>query len=309
MLCFRSILMGRLFASLLVCEISLGIATAQDARVLAVENIVQSSTGRGWKPAGTGQSLAVGDRIRTRQRSRATLKLTDLYTMRLKQFTTVQLTRGLFEDDKSKLDLKGGAAFIFSREKDGEIDISTPAANGAMRGTQLYVQVSENGLSKFQVLEGQVILKNPQGDLVLDAGEAGEALPGQAPKKTAAIIASNLLQWALHYPAILDPSELEMSQDDRLATTDSLRAYTTGDLLGALEKYPESAAASIGGKLYRAGVLLGVGRVDEARAGLGEVAADNPGRRALERMIAAVKFNEKKSVGSEVSWNFRGGNG
>ena len=51
-----------------------------------------------------------------------------------------------------------------------------------MRGTQLYVQVSENGLSKFQVLEGQVILKNQQGELVLDAGEAG-ALPGQSPKK------------------------------------------------------------------------------------------------------------------------------
>ena len=77
----------------------MGIASAQDARVLTVENIVQSSTGGGWKPAGTGQSLTVGDRIRTRQRSRATLKLTDLYTMRLKQFTTVQLTRGLFEDD------------------------------------------------------------------------------------------------------------------------------------------------------------------------------------------------------------------
>ena len=292
---FRSMLIGRLFIPVWVCGITMGIASAQDARVLTVENIVQSSTGGGWKPAGTGQSLAVGDRIRTRQRSRATLKLTDLYTMRLKQFTTVQLTRGLFEDDKSKLDLKGGAAFIFSREKDGEIDISTPAANGAMRGTQLYVQVSENGLSKFQVLEGQVILKNQQGELVLDAGEAGEALPGQSPKKTAAIIVSNLLQWALHYPAILDPSELEMSQGDRLAASDSLRAYGAGDLLGALEKYPENAAASIGGKLYRAGVLLGVGRVDEARAGLGEVAADNPSRRAIERMIAAVKFNEKKA--------------
>ena len=82
---------------------------------------------------------------------------------------------------------------------------------------------------------------------------------------------------------------------DRLAASDSLRAYGAGDLLGALEKYPENAAASIGGKLYRAGVLLGVGRVDEARAGLGEVAADNPSRRAIERMIAAVKFNEKKA--------------
>ena len=64
--------------------------------------------------------------------------------------------------------------------------------------------------------------------------------------------------------------------------------------LERLEKYPENAAASIGGKLYRAGVLLGVGRVDEARADFGEVAADNPSRRAIERMIAAVKFNEKR---------------
>lgn len=237
--------------------------------MLDVENIAQASKGGGgWKPASKDQSLAVGDRFRTRQRSRATLKLTDLYTMRLKQFTTIQLTRGLFEDDKSKLDLKGGAAFIFSREKEGEIDISTPAANGAMRGTQLYVQVSEDGLSKFQVLEGQVVMKNPQGNLVLDAGEAGEALPGQAPRKTASIIATNLLQWALYYPAVLDPSELEMNKADRLAAADSLQAYRAGDLLGALEKYPEGAASSIGGKLYRAGVLLGVGRVDEARAGL-----------------------------------------
>jgi len=287
--------MPRLFASSLVFVVSSGIAIAQDARVLDFENIAQASkSGGGWKPVAKDQSLAVGDRFRTRQRSRATLKLTDLYTMRLKQFTTIQLTRGLFEDDKSKLDLKGGAAFIFSREKEGEIDISTPAANGAMRGTQLYVQVSEDGLSKFQVLEGQVVMKNPQGNLVLDAGEAGEALPGQAPRKTASIVATNLLQWALYYPAVLDPSELQMNKADRLAAADSLQAYGAGDLLGALEKYPEDAASSIGGKLYRAGVLLGVGRVDEARAGLGEVAAANPGRRALERMIAAVKFSEKE---------------
>ena len=295
LLCCRSILMCRLFALSLICVISSGIAIAQDARVLSFENIAQAAKGGGgWKPAAKDLPLAVGDRFRTRQRSRATLKLTDLYTMRLKQFTTIQVTRGLFEDDKSKLDLKGGAVFIFSREKEGEIDISTPAANGAMRGTQLYVQVSENGLSKFQVLEGQVVMKNPQGNLVLDAGEAGEALPGQAPRKTAAIIATNLLQWALYYPAVLDPSELGMNEADRLVAADSLQAYGAGDLLGALEKYPEGAAASIGGKLYRAGVLLGVGRVDEARAGLSGVAAGNPGRRALERMIAAVKFSEKE---------------
>ncbi|MEP2774932.1 MAG: FecR domain-containing protein [Luteolibacter sp.] len=280
----------------LVCSAVLGIAGAQDAKVLEVENIAQAAKGKGggWTAAEKDQSLAVGDRFRTRQRSRATLRLTQLYTMRLEQFTTIQVTPGLFQDDKSKLDLSGGAAFIFSREKNGEIDIATPAANGAMRGTQLYVQVAKNGLSKFQVLEGQVVMENAKGRLVLDAGEAGEALPGQAPKRTASIIATNLLQWALYYPAVLDPAELGMNAVDRRAAGQSLEAYRAGDLLGALESYPEGAASSVGGKLYRAGVLLGVGRVDEVRATIAGVPASNSGRRAIDRMIAAVKFNEKE---------------
>ena len=273
-----------------------GGARAQDAKVLAVENIAQAAKGGGaaWTAAAKDQSLAVGDRFRTRQRSRATLRLTDLYTMRLEQFTTIQLTKAMVSGEKPKLDLSGGAAFIFSREENGEIDITTPAANGALRGTQLYVQVSEGGLSKFQVLEGQVVMQNPQGRLVLDAGEAGEALPGQAPKRTAAIITTNLLQWALYYPAVLDPAELGMTEGEKRAAAKSLDAYRSGDLLGALEAYPEGAAAGNGGKLYRAGVLLAVGRVDEANVALQGVAAGDPGRRAIERMIAAVKFQEKE---------------
>lgn len=273
---------------------TLTLTGAQDAKVLAVENIVQASKGSngGWSAAREDQSLAVGDRVRTRQRSRATMRLTDLYTMRLEQFTTIQLTKALFSDDKSRLDIKGGAAFIFSREKNGEIDITTPTANGAMRGTQLYVQVSEGGLSKFQVLEGQVVIENPQGKLVLDAGEAGEAAPGQAPRRTAAIITTNLLQWALYYPAVLDASELNMSAADQRAAAKSLAAYKAGDLLSALENYPEGAASSTGGKLYRAGVLLGVGRVDEANTALKGVGISDPGRIAIERMVAAVKFNK-----------------
>ena len=292
-LCGRSILRRVLFAVGLSCAISPGSAPAQDAKVLSFENIAQASQGGGgWKPAVKDLSLAVGDRFRTRQRSRATVKLTDLYTMRLKQFTTIQLTPALFEDDKSKLDLVRGAAFIFSRAKEGEIDISTPAANGAMRGTQLFVEVSEDGRSKFQVLEGRVVMKNAQGDLELEAGEAGEALPGQRPRRTAAIIATNLLQWALYYPAVLEPSELEMSATDRRAAARSLESYRVGDLPAALEQYPEQGAAGPGGRLYRAGVLLGVGRVEEARAAISGVAGSHPGRRALERMIAAVKFME-----------------
>ena len=45
-------LSGRLFIPVWVCGITMGIASAQDARVLTVENIVQSSTGEAGSPQG-----------------------------------------------------------------------------------------------------------------------------------------------------------------------------------------------------------------------------------------------------------------
>ncbi|QJE97249.1 FecR domain-containing protein [Luteolibacter luteus] len=273
---------------------AVGTVCGQNAQVLEIENIVQASKGAhgAWTAAAKDQSLAVGDRVRTRQRSRATLKLTDLYTMRLEQFTTVEIAPGLFQETKPRLDVGSGAAFIFSREKGGEIDIKTPAANGAMRGTQLYVHVAANGTSRFHVLEGEVELANPQGKLVLAAGEAGEAAPGLAPRRTAMIMANNLLQWALYYPAVLDPSELGMTAGEQQAVAKSLAAYREGDLLAALERYPSREPQGSGGRLYQAAVLLAVGRLDEAERCLKGVPVDHSGRRALERMISAVKFRE-----------------
>ena len=277
----------------------MNVARGQAAKILEVENIVQATKGAqgAWTPAAKEQPLAVGDRIRTRQRSRATLRLTDLYTMRLEQFTTLEIEAGLFDQAKPGLKVGGGAAFIFSREKAGEIDIKTPGANGAMRGTQLYVQVAADGTSRFQVLEGQVELENPQGKLLLDAGDAGEAVPGQAPKRTAVIEANNLLQWALYYPAVLDPDELDLGGQKAIGR--SLAAYREGDLLGALESYPAAAPRGTAGRLYRAAVLLAVGSLDEAERDLKGVPAGHPGRRAIERMIAAVKFREREPWADE----------
>lgn len=271
--------------------ISCGFTSAENATVLEIENIVQASpSGKGaWAAATKNQSLAVGDRIRTRQRSRATVALTGLYTVRLDQFTTVEITPGLVDAEKPKLDLSGGAAFIFSREKEGEMDVRMPAANAALRGTQLYVKVLPNGKSSIQVLEGSVELNNPQGRLLLQSGEAGEAAPGQAPRRTAVIDAQNILQWALYYPAVLDPADLGMTAAEMQAMGASLALYQRGDLLGAMGKLPDRAPGGTGGRLYVAGVLMSVGRVDEARKLLGGVPRDSSGRRALERMNAAVK--------------------
>ena len=64
-----------MFVSLLVADE----CRAGEATVLEVENIVQAAKGgtAAWTPAANAQSLAIGDRVRTRQKSRATVKLTD----------------------------------------------------------------------------------------------------------------------------------------------------------------------------------------------------------------------------------------
>lgn len=277
-------------------------SSAQDAQILAIENIVQVAKGgtAAWTPATDVQPLSISDRIRTRQKSRATVKLTDLYTMRMEQFTTIEISPKLVSGGKPQLDISGGAAFIFSREEFGEIGIKTPAANGTLKGTQLFVQVS-GGRTLFQVIEGSVEMQNPHGQVILNAGEAGEATPGRAPKKTASIMAKNILQWALYYPAVIDPSELGMGATEELAVAESLAAYREGDLLGALEKYPNRTPENTGGKLYKAGVLLAVGRVDEAGAILRSLDARHSGRHALERMIAAVTYTPSTDVSITIT--------
>jgi tetratricopeptide (TPR) repeat protein len=281
---------AKTLATLTVSTILSSSAWAQDATVLEIENIVQAAAGSkgGWTQAVQQQSLAVGDRIRTRQRSRATVALTGLYSVRLDQFTTIGITPGLVDAKKPKLDLSGGAAFIFSRERNAEMDVRLPAANAALRGTQLFAQVLAGGKSRVQVLEGRVELKNTAGRLMLETGEAGEAIPGQAPRRTAVIEAKNILQWALYYPAVLDPADLRLRDAATPAVAKSLTAYRRGNLLGAVKYLPARAPDGADERLLHAGVLLAVGRLDEARGLLAGVPKNHPGRRALDRMIAAV---------------------
>lgn len=266
------------------------LAKAQNAKVVEMENIVQTapSGGANWGKASLDQSLSVGDRIRTRQRSRAAVALTDLYTVRMDQFTTVEITKALVSS-KPKLDLSSGALLIFSREPANEMDVRLPAANAALRGTQLLARVDAGGKSFLQVFEGRVELANPHGTLVLNPGEAGEVSPGKAPRRTAVIEAHNILQWALYYPAVIDPSQAGGLPD---GMEKSSAAYRKGNLLGAAEALPKSISGNHDARVYQAGCLVAVGRLDEAMTALSGVPASHPGKRALERMFRAVLMQD-----------------
>lgn len=264
---------------------------------MEIENIVQTapSGAATWSKASVKQSLSVGERIRTRQRSRAVLALTGLYTARLDQFTTVEITPALVDSKKPRLDITGGAAFIFSREPTGEMDIRLPAANAALRGTQLFARVLPGGKSQIQVFEGLVELRNYHGRLTLKPGEAGEAVPGLAPRRTAVIEANNILQWALYYPAVIDLRDLKLPAGAQADLAASLASYRKGNLLDAAAKLPTELPTGEDARVYHSGVLLAVGRLDKSRELMAGVRASHPGKRALERMIEAVQMQADPS--------------
>ena len=259
-------------------------------RVVSIERL-----GAKAAPAKDDDPLTVRDILHTGLKSRATVRLNDREQLRVGQTTDLQLL-GLQvpggQGEPREISLKRGLVYIFSREPEQRVNIKTLAGNGALRGTQMMAEVRGNR-ALFAVFEGEMDLSNPKGKLTLKPGEFGEMRPGQAPRKTAVLEAKNILQWALYYPAVLDPTELGLTAGEEAKIAASLEAYRSGDLLGALEKYPlDRRPGSQAARVYRAGILLAVGRVDDAQADLRGVSAAAPGRRAIEQLIAAVNFED-----------------
>ena len=241
-----------------------------------------------WSAGATNQTLANGDRVRTGSRSRATIRLSDASVLVVKELTTLEIRPPQTAGANSGFDVKSGSSYFFNRERPGTVEFRTPLASGAIRGTEFHLTVAENGRTEVALFDGAVDLTNDFGGAKLTSNEQAVIDPGQAPRKTAMLEASSIIQWVLYYPAVLDANELGLSDAEKSALTDSLAAYRTGDLLAAQESYPANRTpGSDAEKTYRAATLLSVGQVDEANALLQNLST--PSAEALRQMIATVK--------------------
>jgi len=251
-----------------------------------------------WRPAVTNQALAAGDGVRTGERSRAVVRLSNLTLVRLDELTFIQIP--LAPRKRISFNLRRGILYLFHRDRPGEFEMETRTVSSIIRGTEFNVAVADDGTTTLTLLDGEVEMTNPFGQLVLRSGEAGVAAPGQPPARTAMIEAVNVIQWCLYYPAVLDPGELELGANELQILGESLAAYRNGDLLQALATYPAGRQpASDPERVYLAAVLLAVGRVTQAEALLASLAPGEtrPARlaEALRTMIAAVKHEQIQS--------------
>ena len=283
----------------LLCAVTFAQTPAKDttSRLLALEGKVEVARAgqAAWTTGVTNQLLQNGDRLRTGARSRATLRLSDASVMIVKELTTLEIRPPQAPGAHSGFEMKSGGSYFFNRERPGTVEFRTPLASGAIRGTEFHLSVAENGRTEVALFDGAVELTNALGGTSLASGEQGVVEPGQAPRKTAMLEASSIIQWVLYYPAVIDidnlgPNDVALSDDEKSALADSLAAYRAGDLLTAQSSYPENRQpVSDAEKIYRAATLLAVGQVAQATQMIQTV--HTPSAMALLTLVNVVKGN------------------
>jgi Tfp pilus assembly protein PilF len=292
-----------------LCAQTPATAAKAESQLLTVEGRVQifAVTGTNWASARTNQILHLGDRVRTGERSRATIRLSDLSILRVNELTTLQIREPQQAGKGTLLDFEAGTGYFFSREKPAKQEFRTPLTSGAIRGTEFNVAVAEDGRTVVALIDGEVTLSNQLGKVEMASGDQGLVEAGKAPVKSPMLEAINIIQWCLYYPGVLDPDELELSSADRETLAGSLAAYRNGDLLQAVSQYPTNrAAGSDGERVYRAATLLSAGQAEQAEGLLKEIQTNNAaGARnaqlavALREIVAVVKNRPAQGARTE----------
>ena len=262
------------------------------SRIVEAAGQVQftSADSTNWTTAAAGLALQPGDKVRTLAASRAAVQLSDRSVIRLSERTTLEILPPR-RAEKRRFGLPRGSIFFFNREKPTDIEFDTPLAAGAIRGTEFILEVAEADAGiHLALIDGLVALNTSQGEVTLQRGEDLRLAPDQPPRKTALVNASAVIQWALYYPAVLNPDDLRLEAGESTALKDVLVKYRAGDLIAALGAWPKDLPVpGNGANLLRGQLELALGRVKETEALLAQLANDSPGKRALGRLIAVVR--------------------
>ncbi|SFI68325.1 TonB-dependent receptor [Nitrosomonas sp. Nm34] len=280
---------------------STALCPVKAARIVSFEGIVELSRvgEQRWQRVESNEELCLGDMLRVRSHSRASIRLSNDSMLRLDQKTTITFAEP--EDKKNTwLDLVKGKLHIITRTPQ-PFKIRTPFFNAGVDGTEFYIGVEEDEANVL-VYEGKVAVSNDQGSLVLADHEAASILKDQAPRKEGVIRPIDAVQWALYYPTIIDyrPDEKIVAKSLQLIWRTSVEHYRRGRLIEALSVLDQIDPQQLTTPLliYRAELLLSVGRVDEAKANIEQAIQLQPGNNdgyALQAVIAVVQ-NDKESA-------------
>jgi tetratricopeptide (TPR) repeat protein len=240
------------------------------ARFESVTNsvqLVQASTRTSMRAAGQ-VAVCARDTIQVGDNSRAIILILASNTpLRLDQNSEFVITDSP-DTTVSFLELLTGALFFITRTR-RSFEIRTPFVTAAVEGTELVVRV-QTDRTVITVLEGAVRATNPLGTVVVGPGQQAVAIQGQAPQLQINIRPRDAVQWALYYQPIMP--------------------------LESLDQLNQVAEANRGADFFirRASALLGVQRLEDARADIDESLRrdSNLGDAHALRAVIAVALND-----------------
>jgi ferric-dicitrate binding protein FerR (iron transport regulator) len=158
-----------------------GEATAQSGKdvafLLKAKGTVQVSGGaRGpWRPARAGQRLNSGYILRTGDRSLASVVFTDdksMLKIRENSNVTIRGERkrgGIFK----RLFLSAGQLWAKVSRQRGELVVETPSGVAAVKGTEFYLLLDEDGNMIVFTIDGLIELINRFGSVMVGEGQRG----------------------------------------------------------------------------------------------------------------------------------------
>ncbi len=221
-------------------------------KLVSVQGEVAVRRGEGstrWEPAQVGQSLLAGDAVRTGPASRASILCLDESQIKLNENTIVimksiapspRLQTVVPATEKpapaSHFEVPQGEIWLRNKQEKFRFELETPAVNAIIRGTELNIKVAPDGATSVILLEGNVCLVNPQGEVCLLPGEEGYSIPGQKPGKRVLVRPDDAVQWCLYYPGIFSHRDLPLA-----ALPEELRISAGTPAIAALIRQGEAA--------------------------------------------------------------------
>ena len=245
-----------------------------------------------WDPAQVTAVLQPGDRLRTAEHSRATLRLRDATILPVDELTTLRIAPA---EGRTVVELLKGVLSFFHRDEPGDVEVRSGGTSALIRGTEFTVSVDDRGAMQVALFDGSVEVTNAFGRVVARPGDFLEVPADQAPRTSPALAGNNLqfIQWVLHYPMVLDPTDLPetLLRDPRWRAC--LADYRAGAPAAALE-----AAKSLGDpandaeRLLHGALRLAVGDVPGFERFSRTIPPEAPEARGVKALLGVVESSQ-----------------
>ncbi len=257
---------------------------------------VRPESGGGWHTVTLDYPLCEADTVRVGEHSRAAIQLVSHAVLRLDQSTTLQFID--VSDDSEQwtwLDLGRGTIQSFSRAP-WRVKIKAPFLKGLIEGTEFYAQAEPNQ-SRLVVLEGRIKVENEYGSATVDPGKEAISQAGATLRLQTVVRPRDAVQWALYYPpvlAVLDGRTNNLPDEAPYPLQKALELAGKGQVtqaLNMLDQLPQ-AGRDADFFLYRAALLLSVGRVNESRIDVAQALRQNPYTGLAYALLAIIETTQ-----------------